>query len=800
MRSGRVETVWVERYGCHLVADAAIGASVLSVSLTADLEETGGQLQVVETDAILDYTTIDPDAETVTLAATLAAALSDGDTLRVYPLSDDLFASVRLDDAADDEEPIEARVSQSLRTVLAEGVRDGEREAVWAEDTGTEWVVRDVVGTAPVIDGSYLDPDTVPPPRDGLPPDSSPTPTITGGIGSLFVKWDGVENNDPVVYEVHLSDTTGFTPSGATLATETNGTLVALRSLPGGGSLAVGTTYYAVIIARDLDGSAAASAEASGQLGQVNSPDIATESVITDKLGANSVTAEKLDVIELTATKFYSPAQTGWRAEIGDASKPIQYWNGEDSGFYLDHDPVSNRANVTVSGRVTFGNSVLEDDMAEFRAQSPGFQEPNRRQGAQKNFFNSGTSHTIAWPSATAKGNLLLAIVTVKATSGGSPPTITASGWTLVATSTRGALRTSLYSISNAAVRSGNETFTTNISAWRALHLEEYSGIAMTSPLDQTATTNLESALVSSGTTATTTQADELWFAVHALDLAGGDWVSFFDPDNSFSHLDTAFGMDSFADVYHTSALISARNVTATGAATTARTLGASRNWAGLVATFKAATGTGDPNPPSTTAARLYAKARDSGFVELHSVDELGRQTRLGSGWNLLDQGAIPAGGMSLTNIPAWYQDLKLLIKGYVAGDTGPNARDIVVNFNGDSGAGNYAWFNKRWLDDGTNSQGSSGSSSVMDMGVLGINNSNVELTFFGYTRNLAVVCLGVGAFRSTPRLGVSQAFGHWANPSSAPVTSIQVGLPSTWQFGTGSIYELYGLGIKPSV
>lgn len=800
MRYGRIETVWVERYGCNLVADAAIGATVLSVSLTADLDEAGGQLQHVETGTILDYTTIDPDAETVTLTSPLAAALSDGDTLRVYPLSDDLFASVRLDDAAADEEPIEARVAQSLRTVVAEGVRDGEREQVRVEDTGTEWVVTDVVGTAPVINGSYIDPDTVPQPRDGLAPDSSPAPTVQGGIGVLFVKWDGVDNNDPVTYEVHLSASSGLTPSTATLATETNGTMVSLRTLPDGSALAYGTTYYVKIIAKDLDGSAAASAEASGQMVQANSPDIATNSVTTDQLAANSVQAENLDVIELTATKFYSPAQTGWRVEFGDQASPIRYWDGENVGFGLDHDPATNKANVAVSGRVSFGNSLLENDMAEFRAQSPGFLTPNRRQGTQKNFFNSGTSHSIAWPSSTVKGNLLLAVVTVRAASGVTAPTITASGWTLVATSTRGPLRTSLYSITNAAVRSGNETFTTNISAWRAMHLAEYSGIAMTSPLDQTATANGNSTTMSSGTTATTTQGEELWFAVHALDLAGGDWVGFSDPDNSFADIDTAFALDTLTDKYYASAMPASRNATATGAASTSRTLGAAKDWVGLVATFKAATGTGDPNPPATTSARLYAKARDSGFVELHSIDELGRTCRLGSGWNLLDQGAIPTTGMSLTNIPAWFQDLKLLIKGYVQNDTGPNARDITIRFNNEAGASSYTWFNKRWLDDGTNALGTSAAASLMDIGVLGINNSCVELTFFGYTRNAPVQCLAVGAYRSTPRIGVCQAQGHWSNPSSVAVTSIQIGLPSTFEFGTGSIYELYGLGIKPSV
>lgn len=52
---------------------------------------------------------------------------------------------------------------------------------------------------------------------DGVPPASSPTPVVKGGIGSLFVSWDAITNHDPVSYEVHVSKTSGFTPSGTTL-------------------------------------------------------------------------------------------------------------------------------------------------------------------------------------------------------------------------------------------------------------------------------------------------------------------------------------------------------------------------------------------------------------------------------------------------------------------------------------------------------------------------------------------------------------------------------------------------------
>lgn len=790
MRDGKLEAVWVERYGCHLTASAAINDTVLSVSFTADLSEDGGQLQHVETGDILDFTTIDPDAETVTLTSPLAAAIDEGDTLRVYPLSDDLFASVRLDDAADDEEPIEARVSQALRPVIPEGVREDERESVRVEGVGTEWVVQDVVATAPLIDGAFLDPTTVPNARDGLAPDASPLPELIGGIGALFVKVDGVENNDPVVYEYHISTTTGFTADATTLATESNGTLVSLRSLPDGTPLAVGTTYYVVVIAKDLDGSAAPSLEVSGQLGQVNSPDLATNSVITDHLTANLINAEHLGVIELEAARIFSPAQTGWRVEIGDAAKPIQYWNGTDAGFFLDHDPVTNKANVAVSGRVTFGNSLLENDWAEFAAQGPGFQIPNQRQKVLQSTAGAGTSVNASWPNATVKGNLLLAAVLADGEV--STPTISApSGWTQAATVTGSTMRLSLFYINNAAVRSGAETFTLSSSSWRCMILFEASEIAMVSPLDRTATASGTGATVSSGTTLTTTQADEGWFAFGAVNFHDDTGIVG-DPTNSFDDLGDCVGyLPGFG--WQARLDMAARNVTATAAASTTWALGEARSWVGIIATFKAAENEGDPNPPATTACRLYAKQRDSGYVELHTIDETGRQTRPGSGWNLLDQGLVPAAGLNFTNIPDWYQDLKVLIRGFTTGDSGTTYRLLQVRFNGDA-TSNYVHFGQRWRSDGTTAVSESDSDTQMYLSAVGRSTSATELTVYGYSRPTGItVCEARGGFHSGTRKGVVASFGRW-NTTDA-VTSMSVALAV--DFGVGSLYELYGVGTK---
>lgn len=117
--------------------------------------------------------------------------------------------------------------------------------------------------------------------KDGTAPPSSPTPTLTGGIGYLYASWSPVANNDPVTYEVHLSTTTGFTPSGATKVGETSSLFAFIRTLPGTSTpLTYATTYYVRLVAKDLDGSAAAGTQASAAPVQTTGADLAVNSII----------------------------------------------------------------------------------------------------------------------------------------------------------------------------------------------------------------------------------------------------------------------------------------------------------------------------------------------------------------------------------------------------------------------------------------------------------------------------------------------------------------------------------------
>lgn len=118
---------------------------------------------------------------------------------------------------------------------------------------------------------------------DGAIPSTSPNaPTITSGIGYLLARWTFISNNDPVMYEVHISDTSGFLPGANTLVGSTPSNYFFIRNVGsglGGGALVYGTTYYIKIRAKDADGTQNAGTQSSGFTVQANTADIAVGAI-----------------------------------------------------------------------------------------------------------------------------------------------------------------------------------------------------------------------------------------------------------------------------------------------------------------------------------------------------------------------------------------------------------------------------------------------------------------------------------------------------------------------------------------
>jgi hypothetical protein len=99
---------------------------------------------------------------------------------------------------------------------------------------------------------------------DGKPPANSPPTSVTTGIGQLIAEWPIQPNADPVIYDVHLGMTSGFTPSAATLLGSTGSTFWVTTTKPDGTKLQAGTTHFMRVVARDRDGAANPGAQGSG--------------------------------------------------------------------------------------------------------------------------------------------------------------------------------------------------------------------------------------------------------------------------------------------------------------------------------------------------------------------------------------------------------------------------------------------------------------------------------------------------------------------------------------------------------
>lgn len=158
---------------------------------------------------------------------------------------------------------------------------------------------------------------------DGSPPAYSPTPVVDGGIGSLFVSWDAVPNNDMIWYNLYVSATTPVGLTNATFAGTQYGTFAAITTLPDGTPFASNTTYYVVIIAVDADGPAAPSPEGSGQVLQVDLAGL-EESIQTSiaNIDTAQTTADSKNTIY-----FQAAEPTGGTYKIDDM------WFETDNGY-----------------------------------------------------------------------------------------------------------------------------------------------------------------------------------------------------------------------------------------------------------------------------------------------------------------------------------------------------------------------------------------------------------------------------------------------------------------------------------
>ena len=297
--NGMLIAVRWEWDGTELVNDALAGAVVINVvdPFSLSIEEL---VWVSETGPYL-IDDINEDTGDITLHTGLsedADAASD-----VVPDVGGSPAQVWVAEVVvpDTEEPIEVPLTVHDLAVMQEGEYDPPVAIIITDSLDG---VIDLPGNLPVINGGFVPPDTLPPVdggggSDGQVPPSSPQPDAVGGIGAFFLRWTPPPNNDPMRFEVHVSDSSGFAPSAATKYTETSAYSATLRNLPWldtqTGELAkfqYGKDYFFRIVAKDADGSAGPSLEDFAQMLQVTGPDIAARNIAGEHIIGGTITGD----------------------------------------------------------------------------------------------------------------------------------------------------------------------------------------------------------------------------------------------------------------------------------------------------------------------------------------------------------------------------------------------------------------------------------------------------------------------------------------------------------------------------
>lgn len=321
-QQGLLTEVTLRVIGSETAQDHALGAATLYLYDTTDFADEGGQLliQVDLTETyVLSYKAKDDDFNTVTLTGTLPVAVDAETQVFVYPLATEKWAQVKLDE---DEEPIVARVPYNLSSGVDEGIRDpGTYESAMVQLKGIEYVLVDMPGKEDYLDGTSLDPTTVPP-AGSSSISTAPVISASAGYNSIFVSWNPVMPDDTsytglVTYEVHVSGTSGFTPTTGTLYARTISPNILITSMPSGSALSTSAPTYVLIraytsnqvspwsnqtSATALAGANPADIAALQAKFPINTVDIATGAVIGVKITDGTITTAKIGSSQITSS------------------------------------------------------------------------------------------------------------------------------------------------------------------------------------------------------------------------------------------------------------------------------------------------------------------------------------------------------------------------------------------------------------------------------------------------------------------------------------------------------------------
>lgn len=238
---------------------------------------------------------------------------------------------------------------------------------------GTALVVKDTAGAVRGHIGMQADGTVGLVAENGPAPGAPTAPLVTPSLGGLRVVWDGnLADGSPLPADfdhvaVHISTSSGFTPSTATFA----GTIT--RSGDGGmlpvTPLPYQAHYVRLVAVNTSAAESSPSTETSATPLKVDGPDLTAGSVTAAAIQAGAVTADKLEAILQLVTRIVAGNPTGARVELNEDG--LRVYNG--SGVLVIRFDAADGSGVftgtitgsTITGGIVNGAVIQTDTSGE---------------------------------------------------------------------------------------------------------------------------------------------------------------------------------------------------------------------------------------------------------------------------------------------------------------------------------------------------------------------------------------------------------------------------------------------------
>lgn len=236
--------------------------------------------------------------------------------------------------------------------------------------------------------GAFSSAYTITTANDTTAPPVPKTPVVTDYLGQVRIFWDGLGSagesmpGDFKWVEVHLSTSSGFTPSSATLIDTMTTAGYAIMS-----DLTYDTPYFVKFISVDNIGNkSAASAQATATPTRVSGIDVAALAIATSNLGDGAVTALKIADATITSAK------------IGTA----QILNANIANAAIDDAKISSVS----AGKITVGTLIADITVsARIKTANTGARAEMNSTGIEA--YNAGGTRTFFVQAATGNVSIL---------------------------------------------------------------------------------------------------------------------------------------------------------------------------------------------------------------------------------------------------------------------------------------------------------------------------------------------------------------------------------------------------------